>query len=486
MANIELKEATLVDLWKTKCDSLRAFEPSAFYKEILMSDPIDRPFIRGIKDTDYLFKVIDNEEKEGIATLGLVSLSYSLDLFDEYVNPRVREHFGKISAIVFFEEGTKAYVLPKGEKELVYDYEHEALTFGKFLIKDKGESFKIRSPLEPEGFYMVKLLRATPLEQNMDLAQEVQIEECNRILDKYSNENILQMYQNYIIAKANELEPKYLVVPDEVARVLIIGDDFLENWLCTAYFWTFNTDYFYQLAEYFNMEDFLSDLYHEHKKYPNKIIFIDRYFQRVDVNEALPANVEIIFKNCEIGVLDICDEAKFSIKLKNTVVLNNKRLSESMKKLLVKDAKQLDYELSMDHFNRFFKDDSYGKKEIESAKKYFKKEADKKPWSDRVIYGEAGKILLVIDENTLKDKGAAHITDFYTTPACRGIGLGRKYIEDAKKKYKKLYLDVNKRNRSAIAIYKKFGFKVTDEYKDFDEDFYLMSYNCDIKENTDK
>ena len=323
MALSNLSEASLVDLWKTKCDSLRAFEPSAFYKDILASEPIESYYYRGIQATDYIYISLE-DTNEAEVTLGLVSVSYSSSMFDEYKNPRLRDHFGKFSGIVVFDKGTKAYILPEGNKELVYDYEKEALTFGRFKIKKLKTKHKIPSPEEPSGYYEVDLFYATPIEQSMDLAQEVQIEESNRIIKKYSDENILRMYQNYIIAKANELDAKYIVVPDEASKILIIDDNFLDTWLCIAYRWTFNERYFYNLAEYFNINTFLEDIKREHKKYPKKIIFKDRYFQRVEALKALPEDIKIIFKDCEIGTLDICKESKYFIQTKNSIVLNNR------------------------------------------------------------------------------------------------------------------------------------------------------------------
>ena len=60
MENTILNEASMVELWKTKCDSLRAFEPSAFYKDILASEPTDRYFFRGIKDSDIIYQILEN------------------------------------------------------------------------------------------------------------------------------------------------------------------------------------------------------------------------------------------------------------------------------------------------------------------------------------------------------------------------------------------------------------------------------------------
>lgn len=323
MSNTKLSEASLVELWKTKCDGLRAFEPGAFYKDILASKPIDRYYYRGIQATDYIYIALE-DTNEAEVTLGLVSLSYSSNMFDENENPRLRDHFGKFAGIVAFAKGTKAYILPEGNTETVYDYEKEALTFGKFNIRKLKSAHKIPSPEEPKGYYEVDLFLATPIEQSMDIAQDIQIEESNRIFKKYSDEGLLQLYQNYVIAKENELDAKYIKVPDEASRVLIIDENFLESWPCIAYRWTFNAQYFYSLAEYFDIIKFLSDLKREHKKYPKKIIFVDRYFQKVEALKALPEDIKIIFKNCEIGVLNICNEAEYFIKFENTNIFRDK------------------------------------------------------------------------------------------------------------------------------------------------------------------
>ena len=323
MENTILNEASMVELWKTKCDSLRAFEPSAFYKDILASEPTDRYFFRGIKDSDIIYQILENKP-ESDYTFALISLTYSSGLFDEYKNPRLRDHFGKFSGIIIFDKGIKAYKLPQGDNELVYDYEKEAITFGKFHIKKDSKKYRIRSPLEEKGYYEVDLFFATPIAQNMDIAQRVQIEDCNRILKKYEKEDIIQLYQNYIIAKANDLDAKYIAVPDEASQVLIIDDNFLDSWVCVAYSWTFNRDYFYSLAEYCDINDFLNDILREHKRLPKKIIFKDRYFQYVKFDKPVIADLKVIFKNCEIGILDVCEESKFMVKLENTTVLTEK------------------------------------------------------------------------------------------------------------------------------------------------------------------
>lgn len=160
---------------------------------------------------------------------------------------------------------------------------------------------------------------------------------------------------------------------------------------------------------------------------------------------------------------------------------------EELGRLKKSEARKLDGDLSMDHFDRFFKQTNKAS-ERRAARTFFRKDTKKMDWKHYQLFGERNKIMLAVDDKHKKD-GAVHIIDYYVNPKFRGKGLGGKYMREVLEKYGKAYLDVNQKNASAIAVYKRFGFKITDEYEWKSSDgsmvdkFYIMSYNCNIKEN---
>jgi len=58
---------------------------------------------------------------------------------------------------------------------------------------------------------------------------------------------------------------------------------------------------------------------------------------------------------------------------------------------------------------------------------------------------------------------AVLLEDLYLSKACRGKGLGSKFIEFIEKEYpkaKRFYLEVTKENTRAIDLYKKHGYEI--------------------------
>jgi len=139
-------------------------------------------------------------------------------------------------------------------------------------------------------------------------------------------------------------------------------------------------------------------------------------------------------------------------------------------KLLKKDAMKLDVLLQLDLYNRFFKKDT---DKYSNVIKYFKKEAKNMPWDNWECYGIKNKILLTVDKR--KKDGATHIMDFFVSPKYRGKGLGTSFLKAIQEKYDKLYLNVFARNKEAIKLYKKLGFKIEKEYDEKGEPCYLMN-----------
>ena len=90
-----------------------------------------------------------------------------------------------------------------------------------------------------------------------------------------------------------------------------------------------------------------------------------------------------------------------------------------------------------------------------------------------IITGFAG-IKFLLDE--------AHITNIVTKKDMRNLGIGSKLLENLIEKAKEncslITLEVNEKNTSAIALYKKYGFKTLGtrkKYYDNKFDAYIMT-----------
>ena len=86
----------------------------------------------------------------------------------------------------------------------------------------------------------------------------------------------------------------------------------------------------------------------------------------------------------------------------------------------------------------------------------------------------------------VKELGLPYISNVCVDPEYRGRKIGQlmfeKVIEEKKDFYRKLLLDVLANNPSAISVYKKAGFEITDSYMDigYGPNNYVAAYSMEL------
>ena len=94
-------------------------ETDPFYKDILASEPTDRYFFRGIKDSDIIYQILENKP-ESDYTFALISLTYSSGLFDEYIDKWIQVKNEACSIMSEGKEGASVIVGVKAAVGSIY------------------------------------------------------------------------------------------------------------------------------------------------------------------------------------------------------------------------------------------------------------------------------------------------------------------------------------------------------------------------------